>query len=161
MSQSYEVTVKITVKAASEGMACEEVNSLVGYAFEVSNEQGIFKAFKVEHAVIPSRRIFEKCIHTYLGSGDDRVMFLLPYKGNLTVAKFDVLAQKFMEAVKAKGLNNGTTPLSVFVEHLRSEWLSVRHIGVTVERSPYGNLNIHGEGWMSINQPPESVVIVE
>lgn len=47
MSQEHIITARITVKTEEKATAAAEVHELLAYAFEVSNDQGMFTAFDV------------------------------------------------------------------------------------------------------------------
>lgn len=98
---------------------------------------------------------YDKRLMTHLNHGTDRVAYILPYEGNLTDAKYALLAKRFADAV-AKLYAPAFTHEQVEAEltrRLRSTWLSGREKFVHIEPDTLGTFTLKGENWFFFGWP--------
>ena len=114
-------------------------------------------------------RRFNKCLKTMLRTGPapgDQKTFIVPYEGNLTVQKFDQLAERFAQNIAHFYMSkHGVSYESVkeqLLKRLKSEWYTGREKNVSLcQSSTTGNWKLEGEGWWMANFPRDQFVIVE
>lgn len=112
-------------------------------------------------------RHFEKCLKTMLRIGpapEDQRVYILPYTGNLTAAKFEALATVFTDQVAKHYVPNFTHQQvkDALLKRLKSEWYTGREKNVSMSRYEHnGNWLLQGEGWFMSNYPDGHIIVVE
>ena len=100
-------------------------------------------------------QVYDKCLMTHLNHGTDRVVYILPYEGNLTDSKFAALAKRFADAVSKLYEPNFTHEQveQELARRLRSAWLSGREKFVHIEPDAHGTFTLKGENWFFYGWP--------
>lgn len=90
-----------------------------------------------------------------------RKIYLLPYVGNMTKGKIDLLARNLKSQLLKDGwLDAGEAMLEEVRRRLESSWYTGKEKQVAVEVNNSGNVDIRGQGWMCANYPPQQVAVL-